>query len=107
MLDAGGGMDEGKELTWTEKFSLVERELRENPARSDGLISRTIGTVSKASVYRIREALVADGKVKDVPYVDRLSAAGARVRENGASNHFNYNGNRIRVPEGKTVADLC
>jgi len=111
MLYAGENMEERNikppELSWTEKFKLIEGELSRDPARSDGLIARTIGMVSKSSVYRVREVLVADNKIPDVPLTNRLSRTGARAKENGASNHKNYNGNRIGVPAGRTVADLC
>ncbi len=107
MLNGGAAMDSGREPTWSEKFGLISGELQSNPARSDGLIAKTLGVVSKASVYRIREALVADGKVRDVPLTERLSISGAMANANGARNFRNRNGNRIPVPPGKTVVDLC
>lgn len=101
-------ISESSLLTWTQKFDLIEAELRKDPARSDMLIAKTIGLdkVSKASVYRAREALVADGKLRDVPIGARVSTSGKMVAPNGADNHGNHNGSRIHVPEGKKVSDV-
>lgn len=106
---AGDGllMEKGEGLTWAEKFSMVEKELIEDPARTDGLISSLLGKVSKSSVYRIREVLVKDGKIRDVPVPERQAANGGLAKYNKSGQHWNGNGNRIRVEEGKTVADLC
>lgn len=98
--------EQEQEISWAKKFSLIREELEKDPARSDGLISKTLGVVSKASVYRVRETLLAEGKIKDVPITQRVTVGGWLAKGNGADNFRNKNGNRILVPPGKVVADL-
>lgn len=98
-------MEAETELSWTEKFNLIEAELKRDPARSDALIAKTIGLVSKASVYRVREALEAEDRIEKVPYDRRVGVTGklnvTRV------NNLTAGGKRIPELLGKTVADLC
>ena len=96
------------ELTWTEKFNLIEEQLKTDAARIDMLIARTIGLdkVSKATVYRVREVLEGDGRIERVPTGARISTNGTIVSPNRADLPDNRSGNRIGVPDGKTVANL-
>lgn len=96
-------------LSYADKFIRVKQALIEDPARTDGLISKTLGAdvASKATVYRVREVLVAEGVIPNVPIIKRVAQRGGLARANQASNYRNGNGNRIFVPEGKTVIELC
>lgn len=96
------------ELTWTEKFNLIEEQLKTDAARSDMLIAKTIGLdkVSKATVYRVREVLEGDGRIERVPTGARISTNGTIVSPKRSDLPDNRSGNRIGVPDGRTVAEL-
>lgn len=100
-------VNDDQSITSAQKFDLIKGELMTNPARSDGLIAYTIGKVSKASVYRVREVLVAERTIPNIPVCERVSATGEMARQNASHNHWNGNGNRIKTGNGKLVSDLC
>jgi hypothetical protein len=107
---AGGGLmteNDPEGIPYSEKFNRVREELIKDPARTDGLIAATIRVASKATVYRVREMLVAEGTVRDVPVPERVTQAGSLAKNNASANHRNGNGNRIFVPKGRAVIDLC
>lgn len=113
-------------VTWPpEQVAAVETELKDNPARSDLLIAKITDT-SKASVLRIRNAMVAEGTI---PHIDPKQRFGTiddrlctvkyhfkkRERHKDKNGNPNYrvhplganDGRSIKVPEGKLLSDVC
>jgi hypothetical protein len=105
--------------TWPpEKVAAVENHLKTDPARSDLLISK-LTDASKASVFRIRSAMEAEGLI---PFInprkrigtvdDRLSIVKYKAKKAPNGQHKSHpllgKGDKraIKVPEGKILSDL-
>jgi len=106
--------------TWSpEKVAAVENHLKTDPARSDLLIAK-LTDASKASVFRIRSAMEAEGLI---PFInprkrigtvdDRLSIIKHKAKKamngNAHKSHILMGpGDRrgVKVPEGKLFSDM-
>jgi hypothetical protein len=107
-------------VTWPpEKIAAVEEALKTNPARSDLLVAKLTNS-SKASVLRLRNAMVAEGAIPFIKPRDRTATEDDRLctikhKVKKAVNGHGYKSHpligrgdkrAIKVPEGKTLSDV-